>query len=128
MDGEPDWGRPDPRLNGGRRGGVTEFTGHFGWDGDRLKEAVEEIDVPDLNEIADRAGVRDDQQHLKAEPLQACPFTLEILQRVVDPDFVALEKRVDLVARCEAKQAPEIGFVQVSLPVFLGDQSLKGPP
>ena len=61
--GLPCWGRFDPRLDRRWCRGIAKFARHLGRNRDGFKEAVKEIDMPDLHQVTDGAGVSDNQQH-----------------------------------------------------------------
>jgi hypothetical protein len=43
--------------------GMAELVGNNRWDQDPLKKTSEQLDLIDLNQITNWAGVRDDQKH-----------------------------------------------------------------
>ena len=63
-------------------------------------------------------SIPDIQQQLQAETLQSRPFALEIIERVIDPDFVGFEKRVELIACCKTEGAAKVGLIETPVAVF----------
>ncbi|SPE26779.1 hypothetical protein SBA6_1070013 [Candidatus Sulfopaludibacter sp. SbA6] len=54
-----------PGPHGGRRGRVTQFLRDSRWEKYLFEQARQEINLTNLDQIADRTGVRDDQAHQK---------------------------------------------------------------
>lgn len=99
---------------------------HGGRNDHRFKKARKKLDLFNQHEIIQRASIGDHDPHSsKSQRLQGFPFTLEIVERIVLIDIVSLEESVDLVAGFKAKQAPEIGFVNMAQPVFLRGQGFQ---
>ena len=72
-----------------------------------------------------RVGYRQRQQELNAQTPQAYEFPLQVLKRVVFKDRMGLQEIVNLVTGFKAEQTPQIRLMEMTLPVFFGDQGLQ---
>ncbi|HLK20032.1 MAG TPA: hypothetical protein VKT81_13815 [Bryobacteraceae bacterium] len=52
--------------------------------------------MSDRQQIKDRAGVGDNQTHSKTQSFQAFSLAFRVVQRVLNPDTMSLEKTVEL--------------------------------
>ena len=80
------------------------------------------------DQVVDGASVRDDQLH-RSEPqtLQVLKFATEVLDRVVYPHAMSLEKPVELIAGCYAQKSAEASLSDVPGLVFLETECLQCP-
>src|SRR3954452_17006449 len=87
----------------------------------------QELNMADLNQGIDRAGVGDHQPHgLESQFLEGLPFLLEVLQGVVLIDAMRLEETIQLDAG-QTKHLTQLRFGDASGPEFFQSKTFERP-
>jgi hypothetical protein len=81
---------------------------------DFLKDAGQNVNGVDENQIVERSRVGDNNPHLasKAQAAQGGTFTLEIFDSKIQPDFMSLQEAVERVASLEAEKLAQLRLRQ----------------
>src|SRR5689334_14319163 len=105
--------------------------GKFGLDGSRqcdlFKNTREKLDMADLDQVIDRAGIGDDQPHqLESELFESLPFLLEIFERVFLEDAMGFKEAVHLDAS-ETKHLTQLRFRDAARAEFFKSKGFERP-
>jgi hypothetical protein len=91
-----------------------------------LQTAGKDFDMPDQDQIINRAGVGDDEPHrLQAKLLKAIDLTTKILNGVFNPNVMGLQKSVELIAGAKPEEASQFILGEMTALVFLQRQCLQ---
>ncbi|SPF49044.1 hypothetical protein SBA4_4000004 [Candidatus Sulfopaludibacter sp. SbA4] len=106
----------DPAPNWQRRKRVRKFGLHGDRQRDFIEHAGKKLDMADLDQVIDRAGIGDDQPHgLKPDLFESLPFLLEIFESVLLVDAMGLKEAVQLDAG-KAEHLTQLYFGDASSP------------
>jgi hypothetical protein len=77
-----------------------------------LEKTWQDVDRVDKDQVVERSRVGDNQPHLatKAQSAKGGALPLEVFEGEIEPNFVGLEKAVELGARFEAKELTHLRF------------------
>ncbi len=99
----------NPVLNCGRRLPVCQLIPDDGGEDHFFKQCWKNVDMPDQDQIVDRAGVGDDQLHLsKSKTFQILHIAVDILNGDVGPDLTSPQKVVEFVTGLKAQQTAQL--------------------
>ncbi len=108
-----------------------ESTGKFGMHGVRernsFKHAGKKLDMPDLDQVVNRAGIGNYQPH-GSEPqfFESLTFLLEVFKRVVLIDAMGFEKTIQLDAG-QPQHLTQLRFGDAAGPEFFKREGFKRP-
>ena len=74
---------------------------------DSVEQSSKNVYVADQQKIVDRAGVIDDEPHSsKSQLLKRCDFPSQVLDGIVHPHIMGLQKTIQLIAGFITQQPP----------------------
>ena len=111
---------------------MAKLTGHCAWPLCLEWRRIQRETQPDLlrrsgSDNGSGSCPRRRPACLQAQSPQHRPLSLQILQGVLNPDFVRPKKRIDLLTGRKAEKAPQVGLMQPPLPVLFRRQGLPCP-
>ena len=105
---------------------IGQLVFHSGWQDYFCKQRGKDFDMPDQDQIINRAGVGDDEPHrLQAKLLKAIDLTTKILNGVFNPNVMGLQKSVELIAGAKPEEASQFILGEMTALVFLQRQCLQ---
>ena len=84
--------------------------------------------MPDEDQIVDRPSIRNDNLHsLDAQAIKGFLLALEILDTVIDPDTMRLQKSIKFIPALNSEQPAQFRFRYPLVFVFLDGKRFERP-
>lgn len=118
-----------PRPHRRRRSAAAEFFANFDGNVNFLKQAGQNLDGANQNQIVQRSRVGNNNPHLRCEAQspQRGAFSLQVFPREVEPHFVSLQEPVQFIASPKPQYLPQLRLGQSARLVFFQGERFQCP-